>query len=224
MWVAPMKISHIFSAVIIFCCTWPVLWAFCKPCVSVTGMIEMLCPDSVEGSWIIRSTFGEGMEDALMIAHQESNIVWWEHFPTLEIEASHHWREAQCREILRLDAAISRNPMSPQPETRLCPTRWQCSPPQCRLSQNLGVAMVEWPASSPDLNPINPVGSAWVCRSCQTDQHNYVGWIGTNSVWRMGCHPTTVWDQHEEEVPGPFADFVHAAFVYGQKDFRLLCC
>lgn len=75
---------------------------------------------------------------------------------TSKIEASHHWREAQRKEILRLDSAMSHNPISPQPETRLCLPRWQ----RC-------------------------------------------------SGWGMGCHRTTVWDQHEEQVPGgrPFSRF-----------------
>ena len=51
-----------------------------------------------------------------------------------------------------------------------------------------------------------PVGSAWACCSCQSDQHNHVAWLVTNAGWRMGCHPTAVCDQagdqYEEEVPG----------------------
>ena len=37
------------------------------------------------------------------------------------------------------------------------------------------------------------VWSAWACCSCQSDQHNQVGWLVTNAGWRMGhCH-SSMW-------------------------------
>ena len=120
-------------------------------------------------------------------------------------------RQSQCREISRWDSATSGNPISPQSGTELYPPRWQRSPPQSGVYQRLPpefgsgedvmACQQSWPQPHWTL-----VGSVWACCSCQSDQHNHVGWLVTNAGWRMGCHPTAVCDQagdqHEEEVPG----------------------
>lgn len=59
-------------------------------------------------------------------------------------------------------------------------------------SQSSGEERMEWLACSPDLNRLTLVGSAWVCRSCQCDQHNQTDSLVRNAGRRIGCHPTRV--------------------------------
>lgn len=41
--------------------------------------------------------------------------------PHYKTEAHHHWRWCQCKETLRWNSTTSNNPISPQPEIKLCP-------------------------------------------------------------------------------------------------------
>lgn len=71
--------------------------------------------------------------------------------------------------------------------------RWQRSSPRVIADylQDEGVERTLWPASSPDLNPVEPlVGSAYAVHDGVTETTALADLHEKSRGWGMGCHPT----------------------------------
>lgn len=71
--------------------------------------------------------------------------------------------------------------------------RWQRSSPRVIADylHDVGVEGTPWPASSPDLNPVEPlVGSAYAVHAGVTETTALADLHEKSRGWGMGCHPT----------------------------------
>lgn len=132
---------------------------------------------------------------ALIEQYSLVEAVWWCGDPSPSLKG---WSLSSLRrEMSRWGSTTGGPSICPQSGTELHPPRWRRWYPQSGVDQR----QRGWNRLPAVLTPI----SSGVL-SCWSHQHNRVYWLVTKVGWRMGCHPTAVSDQaddqHEEELPG----------------------